>query len=306
MIKRKILYLLFLLYINTINAQSFVNGDLDGIVSGPSCIPTNWQNVPYTDVNCLALNLYEDSPDLTNINAPGPLNGTNGNPYSGTTFVSGQFGRANNPNHFWQEGIMQSVSGFTVERTYTIRFYQTVVRNLNALDKSGSWAVYIDTVLVGITAPTFSNEPIGSASLPWEARSVTFTARATTHLIKFLPTDDDTNWESSTTDTLGALRMGIDSIGLEAVTGINEVNGNNAFSLFPNPNNGSFRLQYAGIITKPLILSITDVYGKLIDNLEITNTTTNYKNTSLINGLYFYTIRQGTEEVGRGKFLMVK
>jgi hypothetical protein len=56
--------------------QSFVNGDLDGIVSGPSCLPYNWQNVPYTNVNCLALNLYEDSPDLTNINAPGPLNGT--------------------------------------------------------------------------------------------------------------------------------------------------------------------------------------------------------------------------------------
>jgi hypothetical protein len=104
---KKIITKLFCIFF-TINSycQSFVNGDLDGVVNGPSCLPNNWQNVPYTDVNCLALNLYEDSPDLTNINAPGPLNGTNGNPYSGSTFISGQFGTANNPNHFWQEGIM--------------------------------------------------------------------------------------------------------------------------------------------------------------------------------------------------------
>ncbi|HRG60307.1 MAG TPA: T9SS type A sorting domain-containing protein [Bacteroidia bacterium] len=220
--------------------QSFVNGDLDGIVNGPSCLPTDWQNVPYTDVNCLALNLYEDSPDLTDINGPGPLNGTKGNPFSGTTFISGQFGTGNNTNHFWQEGIMQTVTGFTIEETYTIRFHQTVTRNLNALDKSGSWAVYIDTVLAGITDPTYSNEPVGSLTQRWEARSITFTARATTHLIKFLPMDDDTNYISSTIDTLGALRMGLDSIAFVIPTSLNEQKVNGGFSLFPNPNNGTF------------------------------------------------------------------
>jgi hypothetical protein len=218
--------------------QSFVNGDLDGPFPGPNSLPTDWQKVPYSDLNCLALNPGEDTPDLTSANSQYPV----GNPYHGLTFLSGLFGTQNNGNNFWQEGIMQTVSGFTIEDSYTIRFYQTVVRNLDALDKSGLWAVYIDTVLAGITVPTYSNEPVGSLNQPWEARSITFTARNTTHLIKFLPMDDDSNWVPSTTDTLGALRMGIDSIGFVIPTSINEKIDNGDLSLFPNPNNGKFSL----------------------------------------------------------------
>jgi hypothetical protein len=236
---KKIITILFCIFF-AINCycQSFANGDLDGPFPGPNSLPTDWQKVPYSDLNCLALNPGEDTPDLTSANSQYPV----GNPYHGLTFLSGLFGTQNNGNNFWQEGIMQTVSGFTIEDSYTIRFYQTVVRNLDALDKSGLWAVYIDTVLAGITVPTYSNEPVGSLNQPWEARSITFTARNTTHLIKFLPMDDDSNWVPSTTDTLGALRMGIDSIGFVIPTSINEKIDNGDLSLFPNPNNGKFSL----------------------------------------------------------------
>jgi hypothetical protein len=296
----------FFLAFNNCYCQSFVNGDLDGIVNGPSCLPYNWQNVPRNDVNCLAINPGEDTPDLTDINGPGNLSGIIGNPYNGTTFISGLCATDNNPNHFWHEGIMQTVSGFTVENTYTIRFHQTVVKDHNSLDESGSWAVYIDTLLAGISAPSISNEHYISTSLTWEARSITFSARATTHLIKFLPIDDDTNYISSHLDTLGALRMGIDSIGFVIPTSLNEQKVNGDFKVFPNPNNGSFKLQYNGIINKPLLLSITDVYGKVLDTIEVSNSFTNYENPSLIPGMYFYTVKQGYEEVGRGKFLVLK
>ena len=53
------------------------------------------------------------------------------------------------------------------------------------------------------------------------------------------------------------------------------------------------------------MLTITDVYGKLIDTFEIVNQTTEYKNTSLSNGLYFYTLRSVNEEMQRGKILIV-
>lgn len=211
---------------------------MDGPFPGPNSLPTDWQKVPYSDLNCLALNSGEDTPDLTSANSQYPV----GNPYHGLTFLSGLFATQNNGNNFWHEGIMQSVTGFTIEETYTIRFHQTVTRNLIALDKSGSWAVYIDTVLAGITVPTYSNEPVGSLNQPWEARSITFTARNTAHLIKFLPVDDDSNWIASTTDSLGALRMGIDSIGFVIPTSINEKIDNGDLSLFPNPNNGKFSL----------------------------------------------------------------
>ena len=288
--------------------QSFLNGDLEGIVNPGllGVLPLNWLNVPYNDVNCVALNPSEDSPDLTSLTAPFPIIGISGNPFSGNTFISGIFGTDDPSNHFFQEGIMQNISGFTIENAYTIRFYQTVVKNDVALDKSGSWAVYIDTVLAGITSPTHSNEPYGSITLPWEARTISFSASATSHVIKFLPMDDDTNYISSTTDTLGALRMGIDSIAFVVSTNLNEQFWGNNFSLSPNPNTGNFNLHYNGILNKATMLYITDVYGKIIDSKEILNTTTTYENTSLLSGLYFYSLRQGNEEVGRGKFVVVK
>jgi hypothetical protein len=140
--------------------------------------------------------------------------------------------------------------------------------------------------------------------MPWELRTISFVASATSHLIKFLPMDDDTNNFSSLTDTTGALRMGIDSIGLEVLTSLNEQT-NNKFSLFPNPNNGNFQLQFKSFIDKPIKLSITDLYGELIDEMIITNEFTNYENINLKSGIYFYNLRQGIEELGKGKIMVM-
>jgi hypothetical protein len=79
----------------------------------------------------------------------------------------------------------------------------------------------------------------------------------------------------------------------------------NKFSLYPNPNIGSFRLQYKETLTATTILSVTDIQGKQLDQIEIINSTTEYKNPRLISGIYFYTIRQDTEELGRGKFVVI-
>ncbi len=188
--------------------QSFQNGELDGIINGYSSLPTDWLNVPLGDPNCLAFQVGNDTPDLTSLTEPGPTLGCVGNPFSGSTFVSGAF--ANSSPNFFQEGIMQTLVGFTIEKEYLIHFRQTIVKTDYSIDKSGSWAVYIDTILAGITTPTHSNAFPGSTELPWELRTISFTAKATSHLIKFLPLDDDTNHFNSNTDTLGSLRMGID------------------------------------------------------------------------------------------------
>jgi hypothetical protein len=45
---------------------------------------------------------------------------------------------------------------------------------------------------------------------------------------------------------------------------------------------------------------------KIIDTKEIVNKTAAYENSSLNNGLYFYSLRQGKDEIGRGKFVVVK
>jgi hypothetical protein len=101
----------------------------------------------------------------------------------------------------------------------------------------------------------------------------------------------------------------IDDVSVELVdeTGLhNSAVAEGAFKLVPNPSNGSFVITNNSILNTQTTLKITDVCGKQIDEIAIVNTTTNYENTSLNNGLYFYTIRSKDEELQRGKFLIVK
>jgi len=211
MLKSFKLIFIMCVFINNLNAQNFLNNDLNGIVSGSNILPSNWQKVPFTDINCQATHLYSDTPDLTDIFGPIPSNGIVGNPYSGNTFISGLFG-GQSASTFWHEGIMQSVSGFTIDSCYSINFHQAVVKQSNNdyLDTSGCWAIYIDNCLIGISFPTVSDANSSSTSFIWEHRSLTFTASATSHTIKFLPADDDSDQLIS--NPLGGLRMGIDSL----------------------------------------------------------------------------------------------
>ena len=81
---KSIILIYFSLFLGFIaKAQSFQNGDLEGVVNGSSCLPDYWQNVPYTDVNCLATQTTWDTPDLSNLNGPLPNSGVLGNPFSG-------------------------------------------------------------------------------------------------------------------------------------------------------------------------------------------------------------------------------
>jgi len=180
---------------------------------------------------------------------------------SGTLAAAGGFG--GNPPSFFQEGIMQQVFGFSIGHNYRIHFRQTVVKTVANLDKSGLWSVYIDTLLVGLTSRTHSDESFNSINLRWDARSITFTATLNSHLIKFLPMDDDSNYVSSTTDTTGALYMGIDSIGLEAlIDGLDGDSNGEAFKVFPNPNNGNFTIECN--TNNKLTCSIINIRGERV------------------------------------------
>jgi gliding motility-associated-like protein len=201
--------------------QNFLNPDLNGNIIGHSNLPINWQNVPATDINCQALILgHHDTPDLTDLVNPLATSGINGNPYSGLTFVSGLRSNA------FHEGIMQTITGLLPGNSYSINFQQSVVKQINCRDQSGSWAVYFDNTLAGVALSTFNNASFNSTSFIWEPRSVTFTATANSHTIKFLPHDDDSNLNLLYTDSNGCIRMGIDSIFLVPCLTINLNSGN--------------------------------------------------------------------------------
>lgn len=109
---------------------------------------------------------------------------------------------------------MQSVSGFEPDSTYTVHFQQAVVKQENSLDSEGARELFLDNRSVGISAISTSNLAFHERELNWENRSISFTATATTHTLKFMPFDNDPDWVMNGSLEDGGLRMGIDEISL--------------------------------------------------------------------------------------------
>jgi gliding motility-associated-like protein len=190
--------------------QAFVNGELNGSVSIGS-IPNNWNSIPVSDPVCLATSAPEATVDILDATGPSLGGGIAGIPHSGNTFCSGLHAGFQ-PSYLWHEGIMQDVNGFAIGDVYEISFYQSIVKQNNCLDESGSWRVYIDGALIGTSVPSTSLLAPDDVNLQWDNRILSFTATAGSHTIKFIPWDDDGNIQTSATDITGGLRMGIDSI----------------------------------------------------------------------------------------------
>lgn len=207
---RHYLILLLILLCNNALSQVFVNGAMDG-PEATDITPNFWQTVPYTETYCFALTATEATVDVLGATGPNVSGGIAGIPNSDFTFCSGLLAQTGS-QYLWHEGIMQNVTGFTPGEEYEIGFYQAVVKQTNCIDSSGSWQVYVDNTLVGTSVPVTSNLPPDSLNLNWVFASVIFTATSASHDIKFLPIDDDANWNTSITDENGALRMGIDDI----------------------------------------------------------------------------------------------
>lgn len=203
----------FLIFFTEVNAQNFINPDLEDTIITHSTLPFGWQSVPFTDPVCLANTSSWASPDLLSLTMPDSSSGNIGNPYSGLTFVSGMHAITSSGSHY-QEGIMQTVSGFTIGSSYKINFHQSVVKQEFAADYTGLWLVYVDSNLIASTTPTYSAASVFSTSFIWDSRDAYFVAIDTVHIIKFLPFDDDLNYSPSFLDSTAALRMGIDSINL--------------------------------------------------------------------------------------------
>ncbi len=292
----------FLIYsILPLKAQEFVNGELTGIITGLGDLPNGWSSVPYGDPNCIATNSSFATPDLTNFTLPTPSTGIIGNPYSGSTFVSGVFA-VPFPGGFFQEGIMQTVFGFVPGNVYPINFHQAVVKQANCLDVSGSWAVYIDTILAAVSVPTYSPAPFNSTSFIWESRTISFTATSISHTIKFLPMDDDSSW----TNTLNAgIRMGIDCIFIttscdSVLVGINDNLIENSFEIYPNPINSQLNIKTGSMETSEFI--IYDISSrKLFQQSFLKSITINTEHFA--RGIYLYEIRNKYGVVKKGKVL---
>jgi gliding motility-associated-like protein len=197
-------------------SQNFVNGDLELVTGSQVYIPpTSWQWVPFSDPFCQASSFQQASSDIYDQNGPYASGGGYGYPYSGNTFVGGVYGTAVSQGLFFQEGIMQTVSGFIIDTSYVIGLHQCNIYQSGSIgpiipmDPSGSWAVLVDDLLIGITEASISTISILDKNLEWEKREFVFKATSNTHTIKFLPIDDDANFALGEYE---GIVMGIDSV----------------------------------------------------------------------------------------------
>jgi gliding motility-associated-like protein len=201
-----------------LSAQQFVNPDLEGTVTFqvPGDLPSAWSNVPTTFWgNEAAVPNVTNTADLTNIDGPFPEYGIFGIPHSGNSFVSGNYSLSYTHLEYYHEGINQTAFGFEVDSLYYISFFQSVVRQVNLRDSSGSWSVYRNEDLISVSRPSHSEIEPEDPNLDWERRVALVQATDNVQIIRFLPTDDDEEIGEGGEDMLtDGIRMGIDSLSI--------------------------------------------------------------------------------------------
>ena len=187
---------------------NFVNGGLDG-TPGYGNAPTGWSGVALGTTWSEAETADGASPILMGPTGPNVPNGYFGTPHSGTTFAGGIYGDIS--GNTYQQGIQQTLGGFTVGEQYTFSFFQAVVGYSGAQDQTGgSWKVFANGELLATTIPSNTTVAWNAAGKPliWEERIVTFTASAETLNIAFLSHDS----EGMGTLAADRVMVGIDTI----------------------------------------------------------------------------------------------
>ena len=302
---RDTLFFYVLLASTSVFCQNFINGDLEGPISfggiNGSVLP-GWDYVPYSDVNCQAANVSKATIDICGVSNPSPIDGIYGMPNSGESFVSGLYAGQLN---LWHEGIMQNVSGFEVGAEYTISFYQSVVKQNNYIDTAGSWAIYTDTTLLGYSNETISYDSATHQNLNWEYREVSFFATATTHTLKFLPMDLDSNHTSNVEG--GGLRMGIDNIKFinsSALAVTNHTNKLQPINAYPNPFIDKFTIDINPNQVKSMSFYSLDNKKQVIETISSDHQIDIYpKNNE--SGLYYLAIELISGEILTRKMIVL-
>jgi hypothetical protein len=187
-------------------AVVFQNPGLDG-TPGYGNAPTSWSAIPLGTTYSEATSADGAASILMGPTGPNVSNGYYGTPHSGDTFAGGIYRLISGQQY--QQGIQQTLSGFTVGQEYTFSFYQAVVGYSGAQDDSGSWEVFANGELIATTLPSTTTVAWNAPGKPliWEERIITFTATAETLNLAFLSYDP----EGSGTTAAEGVMMGIDS-----------------------------------------------------------------------------------------------
>ena len=89
--------------------------------------------------------------------------------------------------------------------------------------------------------------------------------------------------------------------------GINDLTQNNTVSLYPNPGNGNFTLNYE-LSLPEAVFNLCDVAGKTVYTFAISNKAgvKSFDLSSLSNGIYFWNISHKSATINHGKVSIIK
>ncbi len=89
--------------------------------------------------------------------------------------------------------------------------------------------------------------------------------------------------------------------------GLIEHNEKTSFKLFPNPNNGNMTIEFHLNAAKG-VLQIYDVAGRIVDSYNLPREQNQFiiNNSTIENGLYFYSFIDGNTPAFKGKFILIK
>ena len=190
------------------SAIVFINSGLEDSIASAT-LPTGWEIVPFDAPFSEATTATADDADVVGTTGPNVPSGMFGAAHSGSSFVGGTHGTIAGVTV--QEGLQQTVSGFTVGQDYTLSFFQANVGITSRRDTEGGWRVFADGVLAGTTIPTAAtlawDDPDKATALLWEERTVSFTATAESMTLSFLAYDSDGDIAGQ-----NGVYMGIDSL----------------------------------------------------------------------------------------------
>lgn len=93
-----------------------------------------------------------------------------------------------------------------------------------------------------------------------------------------------------------------------SITGINPITQNDvSITIFPNPNNGNFEIDYDLNGSTNALLSLTDVTGRVVATYQLSSSKNTLKidQSALNNGVYFYSLKTDDKTISFGKFSVI-
>lgn len=197
---------------NRLPCGSIHNGGFEEMNSHEE-FASKWEIVSHDFDHCEAQIEDLSTATILDSSGPSPAYGVAGKPQAGDRFASAIL--CQQDELVFHGGVTQTVDLPRLGVSYELSFFQAVVKHAIAIDTSGSWAVYCDQELIGISEPTISLTEFDDRELNWEPRSIIFSPKKSPLELSFLPHDDDSDSGRNPLNQSGALFMGLDEVCLQ-------------------------------------------------------------------------------------------